>query len=63
MARGRRLACPSIIVIQANRPKYATRDEAWAVVGPVLARILAQTILRDQEKPKSETTRKQGPAG
>ncbi len=60
MTRGKRLAGPRIIVSHSNQPKYASRDEAWAVVGPTLARILAQIIMREQEEQerKTETTRK-----
>ena len=64
MPRGKRLPCPRIIVVHADQPKYASRDEAWAVAGPVLARILAQTILREQDERernnKKKTTRKRG---
>lgn len=48
MTRGKRLGCPRIVVVQAEQLKHATREEAWAVVGPVLARILAQVILREE---------------
>jgi hypothetical protein len=48
MTRGKRLECPRIVVVQAEQPRHATREEAWAVVGPVLARILAQTITREK---------------
>jgi|GEM_PF-5480676 len=53
MTRGKRLACPRIVVSQANEPKHATQDDAWAAVRPVLARILAQAILH--EKAEQET--------
>ncbi len=48
MTRGQRLACPHIAVFHSNQPKYANRDEAWAAVGPILARILAQIIAHEQ---------------
>jgi len=58
MTRGKRLACPRIVVTQAAQPRFTTREEAWDVVGPVLARILAQTILREQAKQERRSTRK-----
>jgi hypothetical protein len=63
MTRGKRLVCPRIVVVQAAEPRFASRDDAWAVAGPILARILAQTILREQEERKENTTRKRQPAG
>jgi hypothetical protein len=64
MPRGKRLPCPRIVVVRADRPKYASRDEAWAVACPVLARILAQIILREEDererKNKKKITRKRG---
>jgi len=60
MTRGQRLACPHIVVFHSNQPKYASRDEAWAAVGPILARILAQIIAYEQEEQerKTKATRK-----
>ena len=46
----RRLECPDIVVDQAAETKYKTRDEAWQAIRPVLARILAQVILREPGK-------------
>jgi hypothetical protein len=46
MTRGKRLECPRIVVVQVE---HATREDAWAVVGPVLAHILAQTITREKD--------------
>jgi hypothetical protein len=39
-----------MVIIQAAEPKYKTRDEAWQVVGPILARILAQTISLEKQQ-------------
>jgi hypothetical protein len=48
MARGARLKCPPLVVMHAQEPYFKSRQEAWAVVGPILARLLAQTIMRTQ---------------
>lgn len=57
MTRGKRLECPNITIIRAAEPKFKSRDEAWQVVGPILARILAQTISVKKQEQKSETQR------
>jgi hypothetical protein len=62
MTRGKRLACPHVTVLRADPPKYATREEAWAVVGRIVARILAQAILQDQAE-QEQATRKRKPSG
>lgn len=59
MTRGKRLECPRIVVVQAEQLKHATREEAWAVVGPVLARILAQTITREKAEQEKKARRRQ----
>jgi hypothetical protein len=46
MTRGKRLECPRIVVVQAAELKFATVDEAWAAVRPVLARATTAAILR-----------------
>ena len=55
MTRGQRLACPHVVVFHSKQTKYASRDEAWAIVGPILARILAQIIAREQEEQEKKT--------
>lgn len=55
MTRGKRLECPHITIVRAAEPKFKTRDEAWQVVGPILARILAQTISSEKQEQKGET--------
>lgn len=58
MTQGKKLECPKIIVVQAAEPKFKTRDEAWHVIGPIFARILAQTISKDkQQEQKGESKR------
>ncbi|MBN1136837.1 MAG: hypothetical protein JXM73_09635 [Anaerolineae bacterium] len=54
MTKGKRLACPRIVVVEAEELKYASRDEAWAAVGPILARILAQTIRQEKAEQKDD---------
>lgn len=54
MTRGKRLECPNITIVRAAEPKFKTRDEAWQVVGPILARILAQTISSEKQEQKDE---------
>jgi hypothetical protein len=49
MTRGRPIPAPKIVVVHSDQPRFASRDEAWTTVGPIWARILAQTILRDLE--------------
>jgi hypothetical protein len=49
MTRGKRLECPRIVVVQATELKFATVDEAWAAIGPVLARVIAAAILREEQ--------------
>lgn len=58
MPRGKAHTCPRIVVTHAVEPRFASRDEAWAVVGPIIARILAQAILADKKKEKLK-----GPVG
>lgn len=48
MSRGKKLHCPRIILVPAKQPKYSSRDEMWTVVGPILARVLAQVILQEK---------------
>lgn len=57
MAKGKKRECPRIIVVQAVKPKFNTRDEAWQVIGPILARILAQTIAVEKQEQKGEDRR------
>lgn len=59
MTRGKRLECPNITIVRAAESKFKTRDEAWQVVGPILARILAQTISAEKQEQKDETHRQQ----
>ena len=63
MTRGKRLVCPRIVIHHAAQPEHATRDDAWVVVEPVLARILAQTTLREQAEREKDATRKSRPSG
>ena len=44
MARGKRLVPPRIVLIPSETPKYDSQAQAWAVVGPVLARILGKVL-------------------
>ncbi|TET52816.1 MAG: hypothetical protein E3J64_04510 [Anaerolineales bacterium] len=48
MTRGKRLECPRIVVVQAAELKFKTVEEAWAAIGPVLARVIAAAILREE---------------
>ncbi|MCL4302330.1 MAG: hypothetical protein KJ077_41965 [Anaerolineae bacterium] len=57
MTRGKTRECPRIVVVQAAEPKFNTRDEAWQVIGPILARILAQTIAVEKQEQKGENRR------
>ncbi len=57
MAKGKKRECPRIIVVQTAEPKFNTRDEAWQVIGPILARILAQTISVEKQEQKGENQR------
>jgi cytochrome c biogenesis protein CcdA len=47
-------------IVGAAEPKFKTRDEARQVVGPILARILAQTISVEKQEQKGETYRQHG---
>ena len=49
MTRGKRLECPRIVVVQATELRFETVDEAWAAIGPVLARVIAAAILREEQ--------------
>jgi hypothetical protein len=57
MTRGKVLECPNITIVRAAEPKFKTRDEAWQVVGPILARILAQKISVEKQEQEGETHR------
>jgi hypothetical protein len=50
MTRGKKIECPRIVVVQVAELKFETVDEAWAVVGPVLARVIAAAILREEQR-------------
>lgn len=58
MTRGKRLATPRIVICVADHPRYATQDEAWAVVGRLLARMIARLILAEQAKQEQVTRRR-----
>jgi hypothetical protein len=57
MTRGNKLKCPRIVVVQAAEPRFATVEEAWAAVGPVIARLVAAAILKDDGEQRGPTTR------
>jgi hypothetical protein len=59
----KRLTCPRIVVTPAARPKYASRQDAWTTVGPVIARILAQTIRRERERRARKARRRKRSRG
>jgi hypothetical protein len=46
-------------IVRVAEPKFKTRDEAWQVVGSILARILAQTISLEKQEQKAESHRRQ----
>jgi len=48
MAKGKKIIPPKIVVVHSANPRFASRDEAWEVAGPILARLIAQTILAEQ---------------
>lgn len=62
MTQGKRLSPPRIVVCCAAQPRYASRDEAWQAVGPVLARILAHVIMHEKAEQEREASRKKRPA-
>jgi hypothetical protein len=53
MTRGKKLKCPRIVVVQAKNPRFETVEEAWASVGPIVARLVAAAILRDEAERQS----------
>lgn len=55
MPKGKQLPPPEIIVKQADELKFASQEEAFEVVGPILARMIAQTILRENEEKKRKS--------
>jgi hypothetical protein len=48
MTRGKKLIPPQIRIVPAEHPRYSSLDEAWQVVGPLLAQLLAEMIKRDK---------------
>ena len=50
MTRGKKIECPRIVVVQAAEPKFATVEEAWAAVGPVVARLVVAAILWEEQE-------------
>lgn len=50
MARGKKIQPPKVVVKVVECPKFETQDKMWEAVGPVLARIIAQTILREKKR-------------
>jgi hypothetical protein len=48
MTRGKKLLPPKITIVTAENPKYKSKDEAWQVVGPLLAQIIAKQIMEDR---------------
>lgn len=54
-------AAPRIVIMLGNSPKYATKEELWAVVGPLLAGLIAaakraQVARNDSAPPVEESS-------
>ena len=47
--RGKPLKCPRVILVPAKDPKFLTRQDAWVIVGPIIARIIAAVIQHAEE--------------
>lgn len=45
---------PRIVIIKAAALRYGSRAEAWEIIGPALARILATAIGQDKEHSQAQ---------
>jgi hypothetical protein len=59
MTRGKALLCPNFIVFSSSHPRFSSVDEAWMVIGPIYARILAQVINRSVPTPRPRVKKNQ----
>lgn len=48
MTHGKKLRPPQLKIVTADQPRYASIDEVWQVVGPILAQMLAKMIENDR---------------
>ena len=44
MTRGKKIQPPKLIFTTIDSPRYASLDEAWQVVGPLMAQLVAEII-------------------
>lgn len=58
MTCGKRLSSPKIKIFLADQPRYKSMDDAWQVVGPLLAQMLAEMMKSEKQNNLNKSIRK-----